>query len=108
MSDPVIGDPRGDALAYLEQHKLLRLFNILGAKLACEKPEDPNAFLLAELSKASVMAARGQPVRSCSSEPFVLLSFLLGSSSSLSLTQPSLLFIFIFLSLSLFAGDTLL
>jgi len=107
MSDPVIGDPRGDALAYLEQHKLLRLVNILGAKLACEKPEDPNAFLLAELSKASVMAARGQPVRSCSSGPFVLLSFLLGSSSSLSLTQPSLLFIFIFLSLSLSLQVTL-
>ena len=90
MSDPVIGDPRGDALAYLEQHKLLRLFNILGAKLACEKPEDPNAFLLAELSKASVMAARGQPVRSCSSGPFMLLSFLLVSLLVISLTQPSL------------------
>jgi hypothetical protein len=69
MSDPVIGDPRGDALAYLEQHKLLRLFNILGSKLACEKPEDPNAFLLAELSKASVMSARGQPVRRFPFEP---------------------------------------
>lgn len=61
-SDPEIRDPRGEALAYLEQHKLLRLFNILGAKLACEKPEDPNAFLLAELSKAAVMSSRGQPV----------------------------------------------
>jgi hypothetical protein len=66
MADPVIRDPRGEALAYLEQHKLLRLFNILGAKLACEKPDNPNAYLLSELSKASVMQARGQPVRSAS------------------------------------------
>ena len=63
MTDPVVRDPRGEALSYLEQHKLLRLFNILGAKLACDKPEDPNAYLLAELSKAAVMVARGQPVR---------------------------------------------
>jgi len=49
-------------MAYLEQHKLLRLFSILGAKLASEKPEDPNAFLLAELSKAAVMSSRGQPL----------------------------------------------
>lgn len=60
--EEAIRDPRGEALAYLEQHKLLRLFNILGAKLACEKPADPNAFLLAELSKAAVMSSRGQPV----------------------------------------------
>ena len=63
MSEGGVRDMRGEALAYLEQHKLLRLFNILGAKLACEKPEDPNAFLLSELSKAAVMNARGQPVR---------------------------------------------
>lgn len=61
-SNPVIRDHRGEAIAYLEQHKLIRLFGILGAKLASEKPEDPNAFLISELSKAAVMSARGQPL----------------------------------------------
>jgi hypothetical protein len=58
---PIV-DKRGQALAYLQQHKLLQLFEIIGAKIACEKPSDPNAFMLAELSKAQVMASRGQPV----------------------------------------------
>ena len=63
MSAPTgIVDKRGEALTYLEKHKLIPLFEILGAKIACEKPSDPNAFLLAELSKAQVMASRGQPV----------------------------------------------
>lgn len=63
MSAPVqIVDKRGEALAYLQKHKLIQLFEIIGAKIACEKPSDPNAFMLAELSKAQVMASRGQPV----------------------------------------------
>jgi hypothetical protein len=63
MSNPVkIVDKRGEALAYLQKHKLIQLFEIIGAKIACEKPSDPNAFILAELSKAQVMASRGQPV----------------------------------------------
>jgi len=63
MSENVkIVDKRGEALAYLQKHKLLQLFEIIGAKIACEKPTDPNAFMLAELSKAQVMASRGQPV----------------------------------------------
>ena len=63
MSENVkIVDKRGEALAYLQKHKLLQLFEIIGAKIACEKPSDPNAFMLAELSKAQVMASRGQPV----------------------------------------------
>ena len=57
-----IPDKRGEALAYLQKHKLISLFEILGAKIATEKPDDPNAFLLAELSKAQVMSSRGQPV----------------------------------------------
>jgi len=56
------GDPRKEALGYLEQHKLLRLFDVLGAKLAVAKPENPNAFLLTELNKISALVARDQPV----------------------------------------------
>lgn len=54
--------PRTDAKAYLEKHNLFRLFEILGAKLAYLKPEDPNAFLVAELQKIDTMRANKQPV----------------------------------------------
>jgi hypothetical protein len=57
-----VRDMKGEATAYLEKHNLIKLFEILGAKLACEKPRNPNEFLLAELSKAQVMNTRGQPV----------------------------------------------
>ena len=57
-----ISDPRAEAMEYLNQHKVIRLFEILGAKLAYLKPEDPNGFLAAELSKISAMQSRGQPV----------------------------------------------
>jgi hypothetical protein len=55
-------DPRKEALEYLEQHKLLRLFDLLGAKLAVAKPDNPNAFLLTELNKISALVSRDQPV----------------------------------------------
>ena len=57
-----IRDKKGEAMAYLEKHNLIKLFEILGAKVACEKPKHPNEFILAELSKAQVMNTRGQPV----------------------------------------------
>lgn len=64
MSAPTQGfsDPRKEALEYLESHKLLRLFDVLGAKLAVAKPDNPNAFLLTELNKISALVARDQPV----------------------------------------------
>ena len=62
MSVPAIADPRADALAYLEEHKLIRLFHLLGSKLAYMKPDDPNTFLASELNKISAMSSRGQAV----------------------------------------------
>ena len=56
-----VRDMKGEATAYLEKHNLIKLIDH-GAKLACEKPKNPNEFLLAELSKAQVMNTRGQPV----------------------------------------------
>ena len=55
-------DPRKEALQYLEKHSLLRLFDILGAKLAFVKPDDPNAFLMAELIKIASFRQSGHPV----------------------------------------------
>ena len=57
-----ISDPRLESLAYLEKHKLMRLFDILGAKLVYDKPDDPNAYLLTELNKIVGMVSRKQPV----------------------------------------------
>ena len=56
-------DPKADALEYLEKHKIIKLFELLGAKVSFSKPDDPNAFLSAELLKISAMISRGQPVR---------------------------------------------
>ena len=55
-------DPREEALAYLEQHNLLKIFDYLGAKLASEKPSDPNALLVSELTAIMHATARGNPV----------------------------------------------
>jgi len=57
-----VRDPKTEALEYLEKHRLLQLFELLGAKIAFVKPEDPNAFLSSELLKVSAMMTRGQPV----------------------------------------------
>ena len=59
---PVIRDMKGEATAYLEKHNLIRLFEIIGGKIACEKPTKPNEFMIAELAKAQVANQRGQPV----------------------------------------------
>lgn len=61
MSKPVV-DPRAEAMKYLEQHRLLTLFDILGAKLAKEKPENPNDFILEELGRIAQIKAGGNPV----------------------------------------------
>eukprot|EP01006_Ploeotia_vitrea_P000596 TRINITY_DN103325_c0_g1_i1.p1 TRINITY_DN103325_c0_g1~~TRINITY_DN103325_c0_g1_i1.p1 ORF type:complete len:141 (+),score=10.07 TRINITY_DN103325_c0_g1_i1:25-447(+) len=55
-------DHRQVALDYLEKHKLLQIFELLGAKIAMSKPNDPQDFLLQELSKVSALLQRGQPV----------------------------------------------
>ena len=44
------------------QHFLTLRFQLLGAKIAVMKPEDPNAFLVAELKKIQITKAKGQPV----------------------------------------------
>lgn len=62
MSKTIV-DPRAEAMKYLNDHRLLALFDILGARLAKEKPENPNDFILEELNRVSQMKANGQPVR---------------------------------------------
>jgi hypothetical protein len=58
-----IEDPRAEAMKYMAKHKVLTLFDILGARLAKEQPDDPNEFLLAELTKIAHAKANNAPVR---------------------------------------------
>lgn len=58
----IISDPRQDAIAYMEQKNVFKLFDMLGAQLAREKPEDPNEFLLNELKRIKQLKDTGKPV----------------------------------------------
>ena len=51
-----ITDPRVETMEYFEKHKILQTFEYLGTKMASERPTDPNAFMVAEISK--ILAAR--------------------------------------------------
>ena len=60
MAEHAFPDPRQQAMDYLEKHKLYKLFDILGAKLAFTKPDDPNEFLKAEIQSILDLKAAGQ------------------------------------------------
>lgn len=87
MSD-AIGDPRKDAVEYLESHKVFRLFDIIGAKLTYAKPEDPNAFIVSELSKMAAMASRGQPVTVFTEQDIEVMFTVFDITNRGYLTQP--------------------
>ena len=55
-------DPRIKAREYLDKHNIKQLFEILGSKLAVLKPDDPNAFVVSELSKIAASKSRGENV----------------------------------------------
>ena len=61
--DVSIVDPRIEAMEYFEKHKILQTFEYLGTKLAAEKPSDPNAFMVAEISR--ILAARTREQKIC-------------------------------------------
>ena len=62
MSDEPIIDQRKEAITYLNEHKVLKLFEILGAQLAKEKPEDPNNFIIDELDRITLLKSKDVPV----------------------------------------------
>lgn len=57
-----ITDPRQEAISYMEQKNVFKLFDFLGAQLAKEKPDDPNDFLLSELRRIVRLKEAGKPV----------------------------------------------
>lgn len=59
----VIVDQRAEATKYIKDKKINKLFDILGAQLARQKPEDPNEFLLNELKRISELKEKNQPVK---------------------------------------------
>ena len=58
----VIVDQRAEANKYIQEKKINKLFDILGAQLARQKPEDPNEFLVNELKRISDLKANNQTV----------------------------------------------
>ena len=60
----MVKDQRADALKYLEKHKILKLFDILGAKLVKRKPAFPNEFLISELETILEARTMNNPVMS--------------------------------------------
>lgn len=60
-----IVDPRAEALEYMNKQKVKILFDILGSKLAKEKPANPNEYLLTELLKIQEQKAANKPVCLC-------------------------------------------
>ncbi len=58
----VIVDQRAEATKYIRDKKINKLFDILGAQLARQKPEDPNEFLLNELKRIAELKEKNQPV----------------------------------------------
>lgn len=51
------------AQAYLEEKKVVKLFERLNTALLYAKPADPISFLEAELKKMQAAKERGEPVR---------------------------------------------
>ncbi len=59
---PAFPDPRAEALAYLDEHKIRTLFEILGSKIARAQPDNPNELLLEELMKINSAKNNNVPV----------------------------------------------
>jgi Ca2+-binding EF-hand superfamily protein len=51
-------------MEYFDKHKILQTFEYLGSQLASERPTDPNAFLVQEISKILAARSRDQKVSS--------------------------------------------
>jgi hypothetical protein len=62
MADKKIIDPRAEALKYMDENKIKILFEYLGAKLAKDKPSNPNEYIIQELQNISEMQQSNHPV----------------------------------------------
>ena len=62
MAESMFPDPRVDANEYLEAHKVKPLFQELGTRLMFDRPADPNAYLLEQLTQLQKLQNAGKPV----------------------------------------------
>ena len=62
MSTEKVVDRRREALDYMNEHKINILFDFLGAKLARDKPQNPNEYLVQELQNILEHHSAGQSV----------------------------------------------
>ncbi len=62
MADKQIIDQRAEALKYMTANKVQLLFDYLGAKLAKDKPSNPNEYILSELSNIQDLRSANKPV----------------------------------------------
>ena len=62
MADKMFPDPRVDANEYLDSHKVKPLFQELGTRLMFDRPADPNAYLLEQLTQLQKLQNAGKPV----------------------------------------------
>lgn len=52
--------PQEEALKYLEKHRMIKLFDFLGAKIASQQPDDVNGFLKEEIQRIIEAKANGK------------------------------------------------
>ena len=52
--------PHEKAAAYLQEHNIIKLMDILGAKIAFHQPDDINAFILQELKNIKEIKDEGK------------------------------------------------
>lgn len=56
-------DPRAEAEAYLERHRVRKIFEELGTSLVFARPENPREFLMQEVRRLKECRRKGTSVR---------------------------------------------
>lgn len=73
MADKQIIDQRAEALKYMTANKVQLLFDYLGAKLAKDKPSNPNEYILSELNNIQDLRSANKPVTLFSKEDIEIM-----------------------------------
>ena len=66
-------DPRDEATDYLKKHRILQLFEELGAFLVLEKPKDPEGFLINKLEEIKESRKRKEKLTFFNAEDVMMM-----------------------------------
>jgi len=66
-------DPRDEATDYLKKHRILQLFEELGAFLVLEKPKDPEGFLIEKLEEIKESRKRREKLTFFNQEDVIMM-----------------------------------